>query len=372
MKTWKTEPRPESFIRVVWLLLLLSPLALCAAKKKGPPSGGTAAKAAAAAPAKSDSGAVPVPASSPNPPSGSGSAPAAANAPAGKPAGSAKTDGKTSGASKAGDDSLDVTITGQAKDEIPITKPAPSAEVPFDQIAGLSREGQTDRVLTGPIEHMSGGEQMSLLQVDSRQTFVGLPVRVPSAPFIRMEIAPGLSGVRWDLQVLDQDDRSLKAAEGTTLPKYVVEWDGFENGVFRLRAGPSYTPVLALTDDRKRVQRTFGEPVRFSALQYVQDGVFHIEFDNSRLFERGRPDLTPDMAALLTASVDSLRRRAGRPIRVVVFSSPGAPAPLVQKRLDVLKVFFKNALVVEDDMISFAVSPPADRGDVTEITTAEK
>jgi len=352
---------------------------LCAAKKKGAPAGGTTAKAAAAAPAKSDSGAAattggaPVQTSSPNSAGGSGSPIAGPNAPAaGKPGGTAGKDGKASGASKAGDESLDVTITGQAKDEIPITKPVPSAEVPFDRIAGLSREGQTDRVLTGPVEHMSGGEQMSLLQVDSRQTFVGLPVRVPSAPFIRMEIAPGLSCVRWELQILDQDDRALKAGEGTTLPKYVVDWDGFESGVFRLRAGPSYTPVLALTDARKRVQRTFGEPVRFSALQYVQDGVFHIEFDNSRLFDRGRPDLAPDMESLLAASVDSLRRRSGRPVRVVVSSSPGAPAPLVQKRLDILKTYFKNALVIEDEMISFAVRPPADRGDVTEITTGEK
>ncbi len=266
-------------------------------------------------------------------------------------------------------DSLDVTITGEARDEIPLTKPEPSVDISFDKIAGLSREGQTDRVLTGPVEHMTGEDQMSLLHMDSRQTYLGLPIRIPSAPFIRMEISPGLSSYIWELQILDQNDKALKALEGTTLPKYVVEWDGFHDGTFRLLAGSAYTPVLVLTDEKKRVQRYFGEPVRYTAMQYIQDGLLHIEFDNTRLFERGRSDFSPDTLPYLAASLNVLRQHVGKPIRVILFAAPGN-SPLPARRLETLKSFYKEALAIEDDMISFDVQPMRDRGDVTELLAA--
>jgi hypothetical protein len=271
----------------------------------------------------------------------------------------------------AADESLDVTITGEAKDEIPLTKPEPPLDIPFDRIAELSREGQTDRVLTGPVEHMTGAEQMSLLQMDSRQTSLGLPVRIPAAPFIRMELSPGLSPASWEFQVLDQNDRIIKAKEGVELPKYVMDWDGFLDGAFRLRPGVAYTPVLVATDARKKTVRFFGEPVRFSAMQYIQSGVFRIEFDNASLFERGRAALSSDMTALLQASEDVLRLRAGRPIRVVLFSVPGGAA-LAQKRLDALKAFYKEGLALEDDMITFVIEPVKDRGEVTEISVKDQ
>jgi hypothetical protein len=269
------------------------------------------------------------------------------------------------------DESLDVTITGESKDELPLTMDAPPTDIPFERVAGLSREGQTDRVLSGPIEHMTGEDQMHLLQMDSHQAYLGLPGRIPSAPFIRMEIAPGLSAARWELDILDQDDATTKVMEGDALPKHLAEWDGFQNGAFKLRTGPAYTPVLVLTDERNRVQRYFGEPVHFAALQYIQDGVHHLEFDNNRLFERGRAGFAQDMTAYLFASLNVLRQRLGKPIRVVVYAAPGGKLP-TQKRLDNLKTFYKEGLVPEADSISFAVLPMTDRGDVTEITTQDK
>jgi flagellar motor protein MotB len=264
------------------------------------------------------------------------------------------------------DENLDVTISADSKDEIPLTKDAPSTDISFEKVVSLSREGQTERVLTGPVEHMTGEDQMRLLQVDSRQAYLGLPARIPSAPFIRMEISPGLTSYLWELQILDQDDQAMKALEGTDLPKYLVEWDGFQNGAFKLRAGPAYTPVLVLTDDRKRSQRYFGEPVQFAALQYIQDGLLHIEFDNNRLFERGRAGFSQDMQPYLAAALNLLRQHEGKPIRVVIHAQPGGNLP-TQKRLDNLKAYFVDGLALEPDMISFVVQPGKDRGDVTEI-----
>jgi hypothetical protein len=268
-------------------------------------------------------------------------------------------------------DSMDVVISGDALDEIPLSKPAPSVDIPFDQVATLSREGQTDRVLDSPVEHMSGRDQMSLLRVESRQTFLGLPVRIPSPPLLRMEVSPGLSPEKWELQILDQDDKIIRALEGTALPRYVVDWDGFQGGRFILHPGPAYTPVLILTDEQKRTQRLFGEPVQFAVFQYLQDGRLHIEFDNNRLFERGRPGFSSDMVPYLAATLNILRQRVGKPMQVTIHAPAGTSAP-VQQRLENLKAFYVDGLALEKDMITFAVQPAKDRGDITEILASEQ
>ncbi len=332
--------------------------------KKAAPAGKKASSAKKGAAAKK-AAAPAAPAQAPS----AGPAAAPAEQPSAAAGPKVSTAAAQGGAAPGKDDNLDVTITGETRDEIPLTKDAPSTDVSFEKVVGLSREGQTERVLSGPVEHMTGQDQMKLLQVDSRQAYLGMPARLPSAPFIRMEISPGLSPYLWELQVLDQDDRAIKAMEGTELPKYLIQWDGFQDGIFKLRAGPAYTPVLVLTDDRKRTQRYFGEPVQFAALQYIQDGILHLEFDNSRLFERGRAGFADDMRPYLAAALNLLRQHEGKPIRVVVHAEPGSPLP-TQKRLDNLKGYFMEGLALEGDMISFTVQPGKERGDVTEIMAA--
>jgi hypothetical protein len=265
------------------------------------------------------------------------------------------------------DDSLDVNIQqGESKDELLLTKPSPPTDIAFDRVAPLSREGQTDRVLSGPVEHMTGVEQMKLLEDRSRQVFYPLPVKIPQAPFVRMEVLPGLTSQSWELQVVDQEGRSNTVLTGRELPKYVLEWDGFKDNVLTLKAGPAYTPILVVKDERGRTQRLFGEPVQFSALYFVQDKARHVEFDNGRLFDRGRASFASDVGPLLEACLHLLRREMSGPVRITV-----APGPHAQKRADVLKKFFLEGLALEETALSIQVlSAAGERGDVTDVSMA--
>jgi hypothetical protein len=111
--------------------------------------------------------------------------------------------------------------------------------------------------------------------------------------------------------------------------------------------------------------------VRFTVLQYAADGLLNIEFDNSALFERGRADFSQDMAPYLQSSLNLLRQRVGKPIRVVLYAAPGS-VPSPQSRLEKLKSFYMEGLALEKDAISFSVQPPGARGDVTHVMAMDK
>ena len=165
---------------------------------------------------------------------------------------------------------LDVTIMGEAKDEVPLIKDPPPMTLSFEEVVGLSREGQTARVLSGSIAHLTHEQKSGLVQLDSRQTVIPLAVRIPRAPFFQMEPPPGTASTRWELRVVDQNNRMVGRLEGTSLPPELVSWDGFSEGEFKVKAGPAYTPLLEVTDAQGKKQITFGEPAQWDALQYEQ------------------------------------------------------------------------------------------------------
>ncbi len=262
------------------------------------------------------------------------------------------------------DDSLDVTITGEAKDEIPPGKEPPPLDVPFQDVASLSREGQREQVLSDPVQHMAAEQQVKLLALDSRQTASPLLIHIPSPPFFRLEPPQGLSPYLWELQVVDQNNQVIKSLQGTTLPFPFLEWDGFDQETFKLRVGPAYTSILTVRDADGKSRRYFGEPIQLDALQYEEDGLLHIEFNNSRLYRRGSAEFSPDVVPLLRASLDIMRRRVGTTFRVVIYEDPSASG-LSQKRLEAWKTLLQNELVISAEDITLVAMAPQDRGKVT-------
>jgi hypothetical protein len=263
----------------------------------------------------------------------------------------------------AADAPLDVTITGVAKDEVPVVKTPPPLTLPFRDVISLSREGQTDQVLAEQVQHMSRQEQTRLIEVDSRQTSSPLLVQLPQPPFFRLE-APNLQPYFWEFQVVDQSNQVVRKTQGSALPQRFLEWDGYDEGQFRVLVGPAYSPVLIVTDAAGKKRRFFGDPVQLDAVQYEQDGLMHLEFNNDRLYERDGPGFAKEMSALLSASLNVMRKRVGTPFRVIIYERPDAGA-LTQKRLENWKTFLQERLVLEPDDITLVTMAPKDRGRVT-------
>jgi hypothetical protein len=274
-------------------------------------------------------------------------------------------------ATGAEEDSLDVTITGEAKDEIPIAKDPPPLDVPFDKVVTLSRDGQRDQVLNEPVEYMTPADYNKLVLLNSRQTSSPLSMQLPSPPFFRMELPTGVTSQVWEFRVVDQANQAIKTMEGLRLPEGFVEWDGYEGGLCKVRVGPSYSPVLTLTDEAGTKRRYFGEAVQMDAIQYPQDGLLHLEFNNDRLYERDAADFSREMEAMLQASLELMRQRAGTPLRVIVYDNPAANA-LTQKRLDRWKKLLLSELLISPDDLTLATLSPKDRGRVTAVMMLEK
>jgi len=269
---------------------------------------------------------------------------------------------------KSGEDaeSMDVTITGEARDEIPVVLDAPPLDLPFKDVAGLSRDGQTDRVLNGPMEHIGGGELLSLALLDPRQVLGSLPVKIPAPPFIQMELAPGLEAAHWDFRVLDEANQMVHRAEGDALPKDLIVWDGLAQGVMKIRAGQVYTPLLILTTKARKIDRFYGEPVLFDVMQYPQGDLRRVEFLNESLFGMGSADIFPEMAPAMKPLLSLMRRNTGSLYHVTVYYTP-SEANLARARLKTLKDLFEESLMQEASAFVFETAPAVERGDITEV-----
>ena len=263
-------------------------------------------------------------------------------------------------------DTLDVTITGESKDDVPLVKTPPPLGLPFEDVVGLAREGQRERVLARPIDHMSAEDQIKLTELDARQALSPWPVKIPAPPFFRMEVPEGRAGAPWEFRVVDQNDQTIKTVSGPAAPEGLVEWDGFNDGAMKLEAGSAYTPLLFTTDAKGNLVRHFGEALQLDVLQYELNNDLHVEFHNRRLYKKGTPEFSPDMEPLLEACLDGLRLRAGKEFRVSI-QSKNVPASLLEKRLGLWKKFLKDRLVLPDDQITVLSGPAGAQGDVTSI-----
>jgi hypothetical protein len=264
------------------------------------------------------------------------------------------------------EESMDVTITGEARDEIPVVLDPPPLELPFSDIAGLSRDGQTDRVLNGPLEHIGGGELLSIALLPPRQILGALPTSLPTPPFIQMELAPGLNAARWDFRVLDEDNRMIHRQDGAQLPKDLIVWDGTDAVGMKIRVGRVYTPLLILTSINGKIERYYGEPVLFDALQYTEGNQRRTEFLNETFFGKGSTDMYPEMAPLLKSLLAQLRENAGAVCRLTVHHNPEESA-LARARLKTWSTLLEEALMRDPSAFVFNVAPATERGDISEV-----
>lgn len=262
---------------------------------------------------------------------------------------------------------MDVTVTGEARDEIPVVLDAPPLDVPLKEVVGLSRDGQTDRVLTAPVEHIGGGELLSLTLLPPRQILGALPVSLPTPPFVQMELAPGLNAAAWDFRVLDEENQMIHREEGTRLPKDLIVWDGLERGQLKIKVGRVYTPLLILTSLNGKIERYYGEPVLYDALQFRVGNAHRTEFSNLTLFGKGSSEFSPEAGPFLRALLNNLRRVTGAPVRVTVFSSPNE-SPLAAARAAAWRTLLTDALVMASEGMIFETAPETEeRGAVTQV-----
>ncbi|MBK8576085.1 MAG: hypothetical protein IPN90_10590 [Elusimicrobia bacterium] len=260
--------------------------------------------------------------------------------------------------------SISQNIEAPSRDEVPIVLDPPPTDLPFKDVVGFARPGQTEKVLTGPVDHLPANEILGLAVLDFRQAVNPVHLRIPSPPFFRMEVPSGFESAHWSFQVEDQSEQTVYQTGGMQIPRDLVVWDGFTDDVMVIRAGVVYQPVLKMVDARGNPQQFFGDPIKLDVLQFDQGGVRHVEFRNHFLFQSDSSDLAVEGLPLVQSLLNIMRENGGSPYRVVVHEDEGGGA-LAQKRLEKLKRFLEDALVLDPENFSFSVEPSGSRGPVT-------
>jgi|GEM_PF-4167563 len=250
-------------------------------------------------------------------------------------------------------------------DEIPIDLGPPAFNVSFRDVVGFARPGQTERVLSGPVEHMPPNEVLGLAVLDPRQALGPLTVQIPTPPFVRMEVPNTLSVGHWSFSVMDQSGEVIHSFSGEELPKDLIVWDGYKDDVMVVRPGIAYTPVFTVTDLRGATQRYFGDPIQLDVMSFLQGGLRYLEMANDRLFVSNSSDLSPNAALLTQAVLSVLRRSVGTPFRVTIFYGEGGKE-LAERRVKTLSVLMSDALVLEPQNLSFGVASDQKRGNATQ------
>jgi hypothetical protein len=261
--------------------------------------------------------------------------------------------------------SMSQEIETTSHDEVAIVLEPPPVNLPFRDVVGFSRPGQTETVLTGPVDHLPGNEMLGLAILDMRQAVSPLQFQIPAPPFISMEIPAGYTTSNWSFRVEDQSDQTVYQIGGIRVPRDLVLWDGFKDGTMAVLAGVVYQPVLKLTDARGIPQQFFGDPIQLDVLQYDQGDVRHVEFSNVVLFQRDSADFLLDVAPLVRALLNILRRHSGAPMRIIVHEDERG-RPLAEKRVVRLRQFLEDALVFNSENVSVAAESVGPRGSVTE------
>lgn len=261
-------------------------------------------------------------------------------------------------------DSIRLKIKGEAEDEIPVVVVPPPVDLPFKDVVGFARPGQTDRVLTGFVEHLPANEILNLAVLNSRQGLATGSVRLPRAPFVQMEVPPGLEILGYRFTVRDQNAQIVFNQESRQSARDLMVWDGFVDNRCVIKVGLAYTSELFVDLPSGRSQRFFGDPVQFDVIRFDQDGDTLVEFRNERLFQTASEELARDGLPLMKSLLGLLRTRTSKPYQIVISFSRGGEA-LATRRLKVLQKFMMDALVFEASAFAFDIAEAAERGDVT-------
>jgi flagellar motor protein MotB len=361
--------------KILLTALLAAALPLSAAEKKkdrNAPLAAKAQKALAAEKAAAD-GKTPAPAPTPTDVKTpeAPAAPAAAQQPATQAP--AETKPQPAAQAPATPDNLDVTIKGQAKDDIQIEKVSPPTDIPLQDLVTLSREGETEKVLAMPLDYVSPHDRQSFMDLNSLQVVTPLPLHFAKPPFCRMETPRNAVPYLWEFSVVDQDNHTLKVSGGkSAFPQKMLEWDGKDDaGRLAFMVGKAYNPVLTTTDVNGNQQKFYGDPVQIDVIEYEQGDLLNVEFNNDRLYERGQAVFAPDMAAVLEGMLNLLRARHGTPIRLIVYDTATRQS-LAGQRIEIWKKYLQEQLLIPADDITTLASPVKDRGIVTTISMQRK
>ncbi len=294
-----------------------------------------------------------------------GAAPGRSDEP-GRPLAAAAAEGSGKGGAP-----LDVNITGEASDDRPLRPDPPTLDVSFEALVPLSTDEQVGTILAAPVDTLGARGFGAVDHIVSRQADSPGAVGMPPVPSLGATAPEGLDGRPWAFEVVGQEGRAIFRWSGDRWPRSGVSWDGYEGGVFRLRAGRAYATVLTVTDSSGTPRSFFGSPARWDVVQYREGARRHVEFANAALFRPGAVEPAEAARPLWDGAVHLLRRHAGGAYQLVIFHRPGEET-LARRRLAALSLRLRDDLAVDEKSLPAVLAPPsADNGDVTRLTMAD-
>lgn len=261
---------------------------------------------------------------------------------------------------------LDVTITGQSRDEVPLYHQQLPTDMPFPEVIPLSPEEDTRRAIDTPVTYLSTAEQLELFTPFARQAAKAGSLKLVQPPVITLEVPTEVSPIFWTLEVVDQDNKVVGALRGSRFTSPFITWDGFDQDRFVPIVGHTYTPVLSITDEEKQMHRSFGQALQLDAVAYERKGALTIELFNERLFEHASSRFSALSRYALDGVTDLLRRRGAQQAVLTVVEDAGGPA-LAVARAEAWKKQLMRDLVWEANVLTVSSSPDRSRGFCTEI-----
>ncbi|OVE78250.1 hypothetical protein BVX98_00850 [bacterium F11] len=279
---------------------------------------------------------------------------------------------------------LDMTIKGKARDKVTIERVVPEADVPLKNVIPFSRLGQTDWILSEELGYLGEEKQISMMNVRSPKVYKPSMIQFPKPPYFvqtyppppepiivdRRPKAPPLPGEqeRWTFIVIDQNNKLLKKIEGNTPPVEPIQWDGMSRGRFLLRTDEIYSSILIIQENPDTPPKHIvGEPVWLPALRYLKNNNLMFEFSNKRVYNEQRSDFSPALQVLVDQLMNALRKHEGAPFTVKVY---GRDLELAQQRAKMWRAFLERNLLRHAEEFKVQVSPPGERGEVTQVVVA--
>ncbi len=275
---------------------------------------------------------------------------------------------------------LDVTIKGEAKDQIFIERVAPVPDVPMKDVIPFSRLGQTDWILTEELDYVNAEKQVAMMDVNSPKTFRPSMIEFPRPPFfvqsypapanpIIVDKSPNAAPPRgeqetWTFIVVDQNNSLLYKVDGNTVPTDPIQWDGTSRGEFLLRTDEIYSSMLVIRETPETSRTMVGDPIWLPALRYVKGNTIIFEFSNKRLYETGTDVFSPMLNVLVNQLLNELKKYQGAPFSITVFEKN---LDLGQRRIAAWKKILQENLLQTPDKFQVGSSLPGNRGEITQV-----
>lgn len=266
---------------------------------------------------------------------------------------------------------LNVTIQGELKGQIPLERIRPPIDTPFKDLVGLSRSGQTQKVLKESVGYLDLEEQMKLLTLKShlvKQATIG---GIPTYPFfvIRNPVYKSPNVDHVEFQILDAGNQVIKTMD-VPINKYIVTWDGYgPSGDFLLRARDIYLPLFRVTRPSGQVETLAADGVRFDAVRYGVGGEIIIELYNGALYPEDLASFSDNAAIYLREVFDELRMHSGAPFEVTLYDEPRYEN-LAKERAGLWRERLAKELLKSPDSFSVQVQATGSYGPVTRIHVA--